>query len=113
MMISSHDGNKDGDAVFVTDLYQLAMAAAYHYACYHEDRKTQGIFELFVRRFPPNRSYLVAAGIGQVIHFILNMKFNYNHISYLKSLEIFKSVPDDFFEYLRRFKFTGDLWAGF
>ena len=33
MMISSHDGNKDGDAVFVTDLYQLAMAAKSELIC--------------------------------------------------------------------------------
>jgi nicotinate phosphoribosyltransferase len=96
------------DSALSTDLYQLTMAAAYLEAG-QADKKA--IFEMFIRNFPRNRSYLVAAGLEQVIRFLLNMKFNDNHISYLKSLEIFKGISDNFFEYLRKFKFTGTVWA--
>jgi nicotinate phosphoribosyltransferase len=99
------------DTALATDLYQIAMAAAYYFSSYHINRKTQGIFELFVSRLPKNRSYLVAAGLEQVIQFILNLKFNDSHISYLKSIEFFKHIPSDFFDYLRGIKFTGDVWA--
>jgi nicotinate phosphoribosyltransferase len=96
------------DNALSTDLYQLTMAAAYLEAG-QADKKA--IFEMFIRKFPRNRSYLVAAGLEQVISFLLNMKFNDNHISYLESLEIFKRISDNFFEYLRKFKFTGTVWA--
>jgi nicotinate phosphoribosyltransferase len=96
------------DSALSTDLYQLTMAAAYLEAG-QADKKA--IFEMFIRNFPRNRSYLVAAGLEQVIRFLLNMKFNDKHISYLKSLEIFKGISDNFFEYLQKFKFTGTVWA--
>jgi nicotinate phosphoribosyltransferase len=99
------------DTALAIDLYQLVMAAAYYFSSYHKDTKMRAIFELFVRTLPRNRSYLVAAGLEQVIHFILNMKFNDNHISYLKSLEIFQHIPIVFFDYLKGFNFTGDVWA--
>ena len=66
---------------------------------------------MFIRRLPANRSYLVAAGLEQAIHFLMKMEFNDKHISYLKSLETFKYVEQDFFEYLKGFKFTGTVWA--
>ena len=66
---------------------------------------------MFVRKLPLNRSYIVLAGLEQVIYFLMNLKFNDNHISYLRSLEIFKHVSEDFFEYLRKFRFTGTVWA--
>ena len=73
--------------------------------------KKNGIFEMFVRKLPSNRSYFVAAGLEQAIYFLMKIKFNDKHISYLKSLEAFKDVGQDFFEYLGRFKFTGAVWA--
>ena len=66
---------------------------------------------MFVRKLPLNRSYIVVAGIEQVIYFLINMKFNDKHISYLRSLEVFKQMGEDFFEYLKRFRFTGTVWA--
>jgi nicotinate phosphoribosyltransferase len=88
------------------------MAAAYYYSSRDEkDIKKEGIFEMFIRRLPANRSYLVAAGLEQAIHFLMKMKFNDKQISYLKSLETFKYVEQDFFEYLKGFKFTGTVWA--
>src|SRR5205823_9276890 len=41
----------------------------------------------------------------------MKIKFNDKHISYIKSLKIFKDVDQNFFQYLKRFKFTGTVWA--
>jgi len=109
------DNAKGGDTALATDFYELAMAAAYFYSYDHsnfpDSSKVKGIFEMFVRRLPKNRSYLVAAGLEQVLYFLMKTRFNNEQISYLRSLEVFKQVHDDFFKYLRKFKFTGSVWA--
>ncbi|HYA84331.1 MAG TPA: nicotinate phosphoribosyltransferase [Candidatus Bathyarchaeia archaeon] len=108
-------GNIDWtDIAYVTDFYELTMAAAYYYSNYQTEygsNKIKGIFEMFVRKLPRNRSYLVTAGLEQVLYFLMNVKFNEGQLSYLKSLEVFKDMGEDFFEYLRNFKFTGNVWA--
>jgi nicotinate phosphoribosyltransferase len=93
-----------------TDLYQLTMAAAY-YASPNKISRTRGVFEMFVRKLPLNRSFFVAAGLEQALHSILGMKFSDKQISYIRSLEPFKNVGEDFFDYLRGFKFSGTIWA--
>jgi nicotinate phosphoribosyltransferase len=103
-----------GDIAFATDFYELSMAAAYYYSNYRTDygsNTIKGIFEMFVRKLPRNRSYLVAAGLGQVLYFLMNVKFNEGQLSYLRSLEVFKDMKEDFFEYLSNFNFTGNVWA--
>ncbi len=91
-----------------TDFYELTMAAAYFNA---GQSHRQAVFEAFVRRLPRNRSYMVAAGLEQVLEYIRNLTFTEDQISYLQSLDPFKRVPGEFFDYLSRFRFTGDLWA--
>src|SRR5690348_319114 len=110
-MNSIYEHGIENDEVLLTDFYQLTMAAAYFFSHYHRDLKTKGIFELFVRKLPKNRSYCVVAGLQQVIEFIENFEFKREHVFYLKSLEMFKEVDNSFFEYLLEMKFTGDLWA--
>lgn len=97
-----------GDFALATDLYELTMAAAY-FRSGQADRKA--VFEAFVRKLPRNRSYMVVAGLEQTLQYILNLKFTDDNIAYLKSLEAFQNAGDDFFEYLRHFRFTGDVWA--
>ena len=108
-----------GDIALATDFYELTMAAAYYYRYFNRladkattdsNRNEKGVFEMFVRKLPRNRSYLVAAGLEQVLYFLMNVRFNEEQLSYLQSLEVFKDV-EDFFEYLRSFKFTGTIWA--
>ena len=96
------------DIALFTDFYELSMAAAY----FNSNQKDSiGLFEMFVRKLPKNRSYLVAAGLEQVIYFLINFRFKHDHIEYLRSLKIFSNVSDRFFEYLSELKFTGNLWA--
>ncbi|MEE2839361.1 MAG: nicotinate phosphoribosyltransferase [Acidobacteriota bacterium] len=91
-----------------TDLYELTMAAAYFKAGRIEDRVT---FELFTRRLPAARSFLVAAGLEQALHFIENLHFNDQALQYLRGLEVFESIEDAFFDYLGSLKFSGELKA--
>jgi nicotinate phosphoribosyltransferase len=92
----------------LTDLYQLTMAAGYHLAGKTGDR---AVFELFVRRLPPNRNFMVAAGLQQAVDYLLNLSFGEEEVRYLKGLPQFARMPEDFFDALRRFRFTGDLYA--
>lgn len=109
------DNVKGSDTALATDFYELAMAAAYFYSYDHtnfpDSSKVKGIFEMYVRRLPRNRSYLVAAGLEQVLQFMTKIRFNNQQIFYLRSLKVFKHVQEDFFKYLRNFKFTGSVWA--
>jgi len=66
---------------------------------------------LFVRDLPPNRGYLVVAGLEQVVHCLQSLRFSEEAIAYLRSLAVFRHVGDAFFDYLRSFRFSGDLEA--
>src|SRR5262245_65791876 len=90
-----------------TDLYQLTMAAAYH----ANHRNGRASFELFVRRLPPQRSYLVVSGLEQAMEYLAGLRFSAEDVDYLRSLPVFTEVGPEFFDYLRDFRFTGDVWA--
>jgi nicotinate phosphoribosyltransferase len=91
-----------------TDLYELTMASAY-FSSHQTDKLA--IFEMYVRKLPKNRNYLVVAGLKHAIDFLLNLKFKTEHIDFLKSRDIFKGSEAKFFDYLLHLKFTGNLWA--
>lgn len=91
-----------------TDLYELTMAAAYFRAGRTRDWVT---FELFTRKLPKSRSFLIAAGLEQALHYMTNVRFTDETLRYLRSLEIFQHVDDAFFDYLKAFRFSGDLYA--
>lgn len=82
----------DDNAAMMTDFYELTMAAGYYFSQFHKDWKTKAIFELFARKLPENRSYLVAAGLQQAVEYISNFTFNKDQIDYLKSLDIFRKI---------------------
>jgi nicotinate phosphoribosyltransferase len=91
-----------------TDLYELTMMAGYRLA----GLTGPATFELYARRLPPSRSFLVAAGLEQALDFLETLRFDPDDIAYLRSLPHLDCVGDDFFDdYLPRFRFTGDVWA--
>lgn len=90
-----------------TDLYELTMAAGY----FQENHNQYGSFDLFARKLPPNRNYLIATGLEQALEYITNLTFSDEEIQYLRNLSTFKHIKDDFFDYLREFRFTGDVYA--
>jgi nicotinate phosphoribosyltransferase len=84
------------------------MAAGYFLAGKHTDRAT---FELSIRRLPPTRNFLLAAGMAQMIDYLTGLHFTKEEIDYLRSLKQFARTPPEFFSYLRNFRFTGDVFA--
>ena len=88
----------------LTDLYQLTMAQTYL-----QNRKTErATFSLFVRAYPRNRGYFVAAGLRDVLDFLENFSFDAAAIDYLKSKRLF---TDEFLDFLKGLRFTGEVWA--
>jgi nicotinate phosphoribosyltransferase len=91
----------------LTDLYELTMAAGYFQTRF-EARAT---FELFVRHLSPRRNYLVAAGLEQALDFLENVHFTKEEVTHLQRHPMFRHIRGEFFDYLARFRFTGDVWA--
>jgi nicotinate phosphoribosyltransferase len=96
------------DFSLATDFYELTMAAAYFKS---NQKDKRAIFELFVRKLPRNRSYMTVAGLEQSLVYLETLRFGKQEISFLKSHKSFSKLGNDFFSYLKRFKFTGDVWA--
>ncbi|NDD62858.1 MAG: nicotinate phosphoribosyltransferase [Acidobacteria bacterium] len=90
-----------------TDLYQLTMAAGY----LANGKTGRASFELFVRRLPPQRSWLLAAGLEQALEYLQGLSFDRAEIEYLRKLPILSGVDEKFFDYLGQFRFSGEVWA--
>jgi len=87
----------------LTDLYELTMCASY----FDNKRTEAATFDLFIRNLPPDRPYYVFAGLEQALLYLKNISFNTEQIDFLKE----KGFKQDFLEYLRQFKFSGEVWA--
>jgi nicotinate phosphoribosyltransferase len=88
----------------VTDLYHLNMIQAY---LDHGETKT-AVFEFFVRKFPPRRGFLIAAGLEQALDFLENLRFTPEEIDWLAHTRRFdKGLLDQ----LAAFRFTGAVHA--
>jgi len=97
----------DSHRALLVDLYELTMAAAYFE--HHVD--CRATFELFVRQLPPQRAYLVAGGIEDALDYLADLRFCEEHVDFLRSLPVFRNVSPEFFQYLRQFRFEGDVEA--
>jgi nicotinate phosphoribosyltransferase len=73
--------------------------------------RAQATFEVFVRSLPERRNYLVAAGIEQALQFLQNARFSEDEVAYLRGLDVFRHVRHEFFDFLREFHFSGEVWA--
>ena len=91
----------------LTDLYELTMAAAY----FELNLTANATFELFVRSLPPERGFLVAAGLEQALDYLEHVHFDEAEVEYLRRQAPFQQIEGGFFEYLKRFRFTGEVWA--
>ncbi|MGH9858231.1 MAG: nicotinate phosphoribosyltransferase, partial [Acidobacteriota bacterium] len=89
----------------LTDLYELTMAAAY----WSNQMTGTATFELYFRRLPPDRSYIIATGLEQALHYICNLRFTNEQIDWLRKQEIFSKTGAGFFDYLSAFKFSGEV----
>ncbi|OPX22267.1 MAG: nicotinate phosphoribosyltransferase, partial [Planctomycetales bacterium 4484_113] len=95
-------------SALATDLYEYTMAAGYFLQGMQEVRAT---FELFFRQLPVSRNFLISCGQELALDFISRWRITDDELAYLRSLPVLKSVPDGFFRYLKRLRFTGDVWA--
>ncbi|SHH37700.1 nicotinate phosphoribosyltransferase [Tepidibacter thalassicus] len=89
----------------LTDLYQLTMMNGYFQENIHEDIV---VFDMFFRKNPCNGGYTIVCGIEQLVDYINNLKFKDEDIKYLESLNLFSK---NFLDFLRDFKFTGDIYS--
>jgi nicotinate phosphoribosyltransferase len=87
----------------VTDLYELNMARSY----LRHGMYGPATFSLFVRRLPPTRGFLVAAGLEDCLRFLEGFSFRAPDLDYLGSI----GFQPDVLETLRGMRFTGDVWA--
>ena len=87
------------------DFYELTMGNGYFQTglgeriCY---------FDVFFRSVPDQGGFAIAAGLAQVIEYIQKLRFDEEDIAYLRSKGCF---AEPFLDYLRQFRFTGDIWA--
>jgi nicotinate phosphoribosyltransferase len=87
-----------------TDLYELTMAQAY----WAEGMHQPAVFELAFRSLPPNRNYIVAAGLADVVEYLEGFRFTPDEIAHLRRLGGFQ---EDFLAWLEQLRFTGEVWA--
>lgn len=99
-----HAGS-ERNLTLVMDLYELTMS--YNY--FKLNKGDQIVyFDMFYRKNPDNGGFVLFAGLQQLIECIEDMRFSEGDIEYLRSLGQF---DEDFFEYLRNFKFTGTIYS--
>jgi nicotinate phosphoribosyltransferase len=87
-----------------TDLYEVTMAQAYM----AERMSGTAVFETVFRKLPQHRSYVMAAGLSDVLDFLEAFEFQPEDIDYLRGLRLF---TEEFLRSLSAVRFTGDVWA--
>ncbi len=91
-------------SALLTDLYELTMAQAYQ----EQGMVEPAVFEFFVRKLPPCRNFLVAAGLEQVLDFLSGMHFTQKELAWLDQTRLFKP---GLLRYLETLRFTGAVEA--
>ena len=89
----------------LVDFYEITMGNGY-LNCGMQDTITY--FDVFYRSNPDGGGYAIAAGLEQIIDYINDLHFTDDNIEFLRKKNLFS---EDFLEYLRTFRFTGDMWA--
>ncbi|MFW5832447.1 MAG: nicotinate phosphoribosyltransferase [Prolixibacteraceae bacterium] len=87
-----------------TDQYQLSMALVYFRQGKAEDR---AIFDYFFRKLPFDGGYAVYAGLDDLLDILENLRFDEKDISFLRD----NGFPDDFLNYLKNFRFSGNIYS--
>jgi nicotinate phosphoribosyltransferase len=94
----------DTSAVLLTDQYQLTMLQAY----WREEMFDTAVFSFFVRRLPAGWNYLLACGLDDALRYLERLRFDEAALEYLSTFPRFSSA---FLDWLRDFRFTGDVHA--
>jgi len=88
----------------LTDLYELNMVQAY----LDRGDDKEAVFEFFVRRLPPRRGFLLAAGLADALDYLETLHFSRTEIDWLAGTGRFRT---NLLDYLEQFRFTGDVHA--
>ena len=94
----------NANVALLTDLYELTMLQAY----FEEGLDQQAVFDLFVRRLPANRNYLIACGLDDVLRYLETLHFTAEALEYLASLGQFSK---EFLDWLGDMRFGGEVYA--
>ncbi|HKK66062.1 MAG TPA: nicotinate phosphoribosyltransferase [Clostridia bacterium] len=92
------------NSALLTDLYELTMMQGY----FLYERDSQVVFDMFFRTQPFNSGFSVFAGLEDMLKAVEGFSFSADDIDYLSGLNLFH---DSFLEYLRSFRFTGDIYS--
>ncbi len=95
---------RSADNALLTDLYQLTMLHTY----YNQSMENTAVFELFIRRLPPERGFLLATGLEQALDFLENLHFSADELGWLSRDGRFSRA---FVDYLAKLRFTGEVRA--
>ncbi len=88
----------------MTDAYEYTMANAY---LNNNKHKQVAVFDIFFRKIPNNGGYAIMAGLDKIIEFIENLHYGERELEYFRRA----GYNEEFIEYLKNFKFTGDIYA--
>ena len=102
--MADYFGDNPLRSALFTDLYELTMAQAYN----AEAMAATAVFELFFRTLPATRQYVVAVGLDDVLTYLENFQVTGDDIAYLSEQD---SFSQNFLQWLRELRFTGDVWA--
>ena len=97
------DEDYDNPAM-VVDFYEFTMANCLFL---HGFKNTTLVFDMFFRKNPDNQGYSISAGQRKLTRFLLNYHFNEQDIRWLRT----KGMSEEFCEYLRTYKWKGDMYA--
>ncbi|EWH31070.1 nicotinate phosphoribosyltransferase [Lysinibacillus sphaericus] len=95
----------DDSLALHTDLYQINMAESYWADGIHNKK---AIFELYFRKLPFGNGYAIFAGLERMLDYLRNFRFSESDITYLREEVGYK---EDFIEYLKDIRFTGDMYS--
>lgn len=96
-----------GHLALQAEFYQFVLAAVYHVDGLWGD----ATFDLYARALPEGHGYLVAAGLGTLLDHLRALSFSDAEVEMLRQEPRFAKVSPSFFEWLRRFRFRGEVWA--
>ncbi|MCR4742518.1 MAG: nicotinate phosphoribosyltransferase [Treponema sp.] len=96
--------NSTISSALFTDFYELTMAQGY----WKENMNQEVVFDMFFRKHPFNGGFSILAGNETLIDALLNFTFSKDDIDYLREQKIFE---EGFLDYLKDWKFTGDLYT--
>src|SRR5512138_3438650 len=93
-----------GSSPLLTDLYQLTMLQTY----FEHGMTDVAVFELFFRKLPPSRNFLVAAGLQQALEFLEALQFTGDELDWLRRVQ---RMPAALVDRLGALRFSGEVHA--